>query len=90
MKFQLILPFVALAAARPRPYTPSAKAIYFLDSDPSGASVVSLKVGRSGKIASPVRTSTGGKGLIGVNATGAPVGAGKFLLGTVVCPHNIH
>jgi hypothetical protein len=50
----------------------AAKAVYFLDDDPSGSSVVSLKVSYDGRLSDPVRTSTDGFGSIGVNGTGFP------------------
>ena len=50
----------------------AAKAVYFLDNDPSGSSVVSLKVGKDNLLSDPVRTSTNGYGAIGVNLTGFP------------------
>ncbi|GAM83058.1 hypothetical protein ANO11243_010440 [Dothideomycetidae sp. 11243] len=51
------------------------KALYFLDSDPAGASIVALSVGADGIPRNPIKTSTGGMGAIGVNGTGAPNGA---------------
>lgn len=38
------------------------RAAYFLDNDPSGASIVSLDILSNGTLSSPVRTLTGGKG----------------------------
>lgn len=49
-----------------------AKAAYFLDNDPSGSSVVSLKIGKDNLLSDPIRTSTNGYGAIGVNLTGFP------------------
>ena len=49
-----------------------AKAVYFLDDDPSGSSIVSLKVGKDGHLSDPLRTSTNGFGAIGTNLTGFP------------------
>ena len=50
----------------------AAKAVYFLDDDPSGSSIVSLHVGNDQLLSNPVRTSTNGFGAIGVNGTGFP------------------
>lgn len=58
------------ASAMPRPEH-SKGALYFLDSDPNGASVVSFGIVRDGSLGDPVRTSTGGNGLIGNNANGS-------------------
>ena len=70
MKFLNLLTLVPLVAATPYPQPGAAKAVYYLDSDPAGASIVALKVNNDGTLADPVRTSTGGKGLIGNNAMG--------------------
>lgn len=48
----------------------SGKTAYFLDNDPSGSSIVSLKIGADGKLSNPVRTLTGGNGAIATNKTG--------------------
>jgi hypothetical protein len=42
------------------------RAAYFLENDPSGNSIVSLKISEDGTLSSPVRTSTGGSGLSGL------------------------
>ena len=79
LSFSILLP-VALAF----PFNPSlhhslngrnnaaAKAVYFLEDDPSGSSIVSLRVRSDAKISDPVRTSTQGKGAIATNLTGFP------------------
>lgn len=68
MKFLNTLVFVAsLASATP---TRHSRALYFLDSDPQGASVVSFEVAKDGSLGEPQRTSTGGKGLIGITNNG--------------------
>jgi hypothetical protein len=42
----------------------SDRVLYFLDNDPAGNSIVSVKISdRDGTLSSPVRTSTGGNGL---------------------------
>jgi hypothetical protein len=53
--------------------------LYFLDSDPHGASVVSFSINRDGSWGEPVRTSTGGNGMIGNNANGS-VTAGEYCI----------
>ncbi|KAI1333851.1 hypothetical protein F5Y15DRAFT_410049 [Xylariaceae sp. FL0016] len=72
MKVSHTLAFVSLATAAvlPRTNSKSPKALYFLENDPAGANIVSLGVSANGALGNPVRTSTGGKGLIGVNAMG--------------------
>ena len=75
----------ALALAAPLvqafPYpSGSESTLYFLDDNVAGSSIVSLKVGQDGSLSSPVKTSTGGKGLIGRGTTG-PNTAGEFLCG---------
>ena len=69
----LLLPAAAAATVIPRTGTP--KALYFLDNNPAGASVVSLQLSDSdGTLSNPVRTSTGGVGLFGLTATGPGAG----------------
>jgi hypothetical protein len=77
MKF---LPSLVIAAslAKALPRAPHAsRALYFLDSDPQGASVVSFKVAEDGSLGTPQKTSSGGKGLIGNNMNGQ-VAVGKY------------
>lgn len=51
-------------------------AAYFLDNDPSGSSIIAMKIGSTdGKLSDPVRISTGGKGLFGL--AGSPPVAGN-------------
>lgn len=70
MKFISALAFAAsLAHAFPRP-SMSNRALYFLDSDPQGASVVSFSIDKHSMLRDPQRTSTGGNGLIGMNVNG--------------------
>lgn len=56
----------------------SSRAAYFLDNNPAGSSIVSLQIAEDGTLSSPVRTSTGGKGLFALTAgtNGAPAAAG--------------
>lgn len=42
------------------------RATYFLENDPAGNSIISLKISEDGTLSSPVRTSTGGNGLSGL------------------------
>jgi hypothetical protein len=70
MKFISTLAFAAsLAHASPKPSV-SHGALYFLDSDPQGASVVSFSIDENGIPRNPQRTSTSGSGLIGMNVNG--------------------
>ncbi|KAE9374242.1 hypothetical protein N431DRAFT_404788 [Stipitochalara longipes BDJ] len=46
----------------------SSRAAYFLDNNPAGASIISLKIAEDGTLSNPVRTSTGGTGLLGLTA----------------------
>ncbi|KAF4998634.1 hypothetical protein FGRMN_2960 [Fusarium graminum] len=59
----------SLAQAHPKPSTCNG-ALYFLDSDPQGASVVSFMIDERGVLGEPQRTSTHGKGLIGNGMNG--------------------
>ena len=56
----------------------SYRAAYFLDNNPAGASIISLKIADDGTVSSPVRTSTGGTGLMALTAgmNGAPAAVG--------------
>jgi hypothetical protein len=67
----LVLPLAAKALLAQRRADGHSKALYFLDNDPAGSSVVSLQIDSdSGMLGSPVRTPTKGNGLIGNNAMG--------------------
>lgn len=80
MKVLQILGFTSLAAGAAVPAAAPLRALYFFENDPAGANIVSLKVSsKDGSLSDPVRTSTGGKGLIGVNNMGAQVAMGKPL-----------
>jgi hypothetical protein len=46
------------------------QALYYLDNEAAGATIVSLKIGQDGTLSDPVRTPTGGKGMFGLTATG--------------------
>lgn len=71
-----VAPSLVAGGVLPRTANPKG-ALYFLDNDPSGASVISLQIAQDGSLSNPVRTLTGGKGLYGSSATG-PLAAGKF------------
>jgi hypothetical protein len=77
----LAVPLVSAAvvtiAACPKP---SSKAVYFLDNNPSGAGIYALSIAEDGTVSDPVRTSTGGVGLYGLQASttgGAAAAAGQ-------------
>ncbi len=75
--FLLALPSAVLAGLLPRTGAP--QALYYLDNNPSGASIVSLKIStKDGTLSDPVRTSTSGIGMFGQTATGAAQ-AGMFI-----------
>lgn len=46
------------------------KAAYFLDNDPAGSSIVSMRIDENGLLCDPERTSTHGKGANGMHSTG--------------------
>lgn len=80
----------ALAAPPKGPQKEGTKrALYFLDSNSKGAAVVSIPIGEDGRLQSKngtgvVRTSTGGKGAIGIGMNGANT-AGKLIF---CCCHD--
>ncbi|KAJ8061419.1 hypothetical protein OCU04_009240 [Sclerotinia nivalis] len=65
----LLLTSIVLAAAiSPRQHSRRAAA-YFLDNNPNGSSIIAMEICREdGTLSSPVRTSTGGKGMLALNA----------------------
>ncbi|KAL6690920.1 hypothetical protein J3F84DRAFT_403953 [Trichoderma pleuroticola] len=67
---------VHLASAAPKPQNPSKGQLYFLQDNPAGSSVVSLSIGRDGKLSAPRHTSTGGRGFGIAGANGQLVPAG--------------
>jgi hypothetical protein len=75
--FLSALAAVINVGAAPTQQRTQQKALYFLDNNPSGASVVSIEIAQDGTLSNPVRTATGGVGLIGLTAMG-PSQAGKF------------
>jgi hypothetical protein len=90
MKFTTTLALVTaagLASAHPKPHEPS-RALYFLNSDPEGASIISFEIAKDGSLGEAYHTSTGGKGLIGQGMNG-PVSADPlFSQGSVVVSGN--
>ncbi|KAH7310570.1 hypothetical protein B0I35DRAFT_452990 [Stachybotrys elegans] len=84
MKFLLLLASCAFALPQNKP----AGALYFLDSDPAGASVVSLPIRQNGLLGHPSRTSTGGLGLIGNNMNGPVTVDPVFSQGAVTIKGN--
>lgn len=69
---------VSAAVINSRNSRGSSRAAYFLDNNPAGSSIISLKIADDGTLSYPVRTSTGGKGLLALTAgmNGAPAAAG--------------
>jgi hypothetical protein len=75
----LLAPVLVLAAVISfRDSSDDSRAVYFLDNNPAGASIISLKIAEDGTLSHPVRTSTGGQGLLALTAgmNGAPAAAG--------------
>jgi hypothetical protein len=88
MKFLGTLVFAAsLAQAYPKTHT-SSRALYFLDSDPQGASIVSFNVAEDGSLGEPYRTSTGGKGLIANDMNGTVMTDPLFSQDSVIVRGN--
>ncbi|KAF4340268.1 3-carboxymuconate cyclase [Fusarium beomiforme] len=88
MKFlNALLVTASLVQAHPKPYK-SHRALYFLDSDPQGASVVSFNIGKDGSLGQPQRTSTGGKGLISNNVNGSVTMDPLFSQGSIIVSGN--
>ncbi|KAF1985600.1 hypothetical protein K402DRAFT_334137 [Aulographum hederae CBS 113979] len=76
MIFSLFFLFIATAFASPSSFrghhwgqgSVDNKALYFLQNDPTGASIVSLELDQYGKVSNAVQTPTGGSGLQGITA----------------------
>jgi hypothetical protein len=66
------------------------QAIYTLANDETGAYVVSLAISENGKISAPVKTSTRGRGLLGVQATGVNKRDGLFGQDAIVVAGNVY
>ena len=88
---------IASALAAPWHMNNHTRAIYTLSNDPSGNNLLSLAISPTdGTVSSPVLTSTGGKGLRGLNvgppfgAPGSPAGPDSlFGQGAVSVSHNV-
>jgi hypothetical protein len=74
----LLLPHLVSALAIGSRDSGCLRAAYFLNNDPAGSSIVSLKIAEDGTVSDPISTSTGGKGLLGLTAgaNGAAATAG--------------
>ncbi|RFN44690.1 3-carboxymuconate cyclase protein [Fusarium flagelliforme] len=83
MYLNLLFLAFTCAEAYPKPRN-SPGALYFLDSDPHGASVVSFPMSADGSLGKPLRTSTDGKGLIGVNVNGSVAVDPLFAQGSII------
>ncbi|KAH6665114.1 hypothetical protein B0J14DRAFT_522288, partial [Halenospora varia] len=76
----LLFPAIISAATLSIKASPN-RALYFLDNNPTGASIVALKISNeNGTLSNPIRTSTRGKGMYGLaaganGAGAAPAGA---------------
>ncbi|RGP78286.1 3-carboxymuconate cyclase [Fusarium longipes] len=64
-------------------------ALYFLDSDPNGASVISLSIGSNGMLGEPVKTCTNGNGMIGMNVNGSVTADPLFSQGSIIVDGNL-
>ncbi|KAF5637040.1 3-carboxymuconate cyclase [Fusarium sp. NRRL 25303] len=88
MKFiNALLVTASITQAHPKPHK-SDRALYFLDSDPQGASVVSISIAEDGSFGQPRRTSTGGRGLISNNVNGTVTMDPLFSQGSIVVSEN--
>ena len=67
----------------------SYRAAYFLDNDPAGSSIVSLKISEDGYLSSPTRIATGGKGLYGANSGGDAGPDSLFAQDSIVVEQNV-
>lgn len=72
------------------------RAAYFLDNNPAGSSIISLKISPDdGTLSNPIRTPTGGKGLFGLTASstgGTPAAGGAdtlFTQDSVIVSQNV-
>jgi hypothetical protein len=74
-----------IAASKEKEDCPPAKygALYFLDNNPDGASIVAIKLEKDGSLGSANRTPTGGKGLLGV-MNGRSTTMGKSMLAATI------
>lgn len=74
-----VLQFLSFTTLAAGVALPAPRALYFLENNPAGANIVSLKVSsKDGSLSDPARVPTGGNGLVGVGNTGAAVAMGKL------------
>ncbi|TGO45048.1 hypothetical protein BCON_0430g00050 [Botryotinia convoluta] len=67
----LLTPIVLAASIITRHHSRDAAA-YFLDNNPNGSTIIAMKISREdGTLSLPTRTSTGGKGMLGLDAPAA-------------------
>lgn len=67
----------------------SNRAAYFLDNNPAGSSIITLKISDDGFLSSPTRISTGGVGLFGVNSGGEAGPDSLFAQGSIVVEQDV-
>jgi len=67
----------------------SNRAAYFLDNNPAGSSIVSLKISEDGYLSSPSRISTDGYGLYGVDSGGDAGPDSLFAQDSIVVEQNV-
>lgn len=67
----------------------SNRAAYFLDNNPAGSSIITLKISDDGLLSSPLRISTGGYGLYGKNSGGDAGPDSLFSQDAVVVGQNV-
>jgi len=65
------------------------RAAYFLDNDPTGSSIITLKISEDGFLSSPTRISTGGIGLYGVDSGGDAGPDSLFAQGSIVVEQDV-
>ncbi|KAF7916685.1 hypothetical protein EAE99_009578 [Botrytis elliptica] len=67
----LLTPIILAASIITRHHSRDAAA-YFLDNNPNGSTIIAMRISREdGTLSLPTRTSTGGKGMLGLNAPAA-------------------
>jgi hypothetical protein len=72
-----------------KPFSVPSAAIYVLNNDPNGASIISAAVNRNGSLSSPTVTTTGGKGLAAIVGQGQPGVGSLFGANSVVVENNV-
>jgi hypothetical protein len=92
---RLLSTFLLALSAAASPFSPEYKrdgtnrAAYFLDNNPAGSSIITLKISEDGLLSSPVRISTGGLGLYGKNSGGDAGPDSLFSQDAVVVEQNV-